>query len=347
MDDSFSMLYLGVAKVKEKCLIIAEAGVNHNGDINVAKKLCLAAKEAGADVVKFQTWVTEKIITPNVKQADYQAENTGNTQSQFDMLKALELSYNDFREIKAYCDDIGIIFASTADEPDSLDFLVDLGVPFIKIGSGEIGNIPYLRYMGTKKKPVILSTGMSSLGDVEISLRALRDGGATDITLLHCTTSYPCPYDAVNLKAMDTLKNAFAVEVGFSDHTEGIETSIAAVARGARVIEKHFTLDRNMEGPDHKASMEPNEFKAMVNAIRNVEVVLGNGIKSPTAAEREISAVVLKRIVARKDIAKGQIIREEDICVKRNDLGLPANVWDLVLGSIAHKDYKKNEGIEL
>ena len=336
-----------MAEVKEKCLIIAEAGVNHNGNINIAKKLCLAAKEAGADVVKFQTWVTEKIITPNVKQADYQAENTGNTQSQFDMLKALELSYDEFREIKRYCDEIGIVFASTADEPDSLDFLVALGIPFIKIGSGEIGNIPYLRYMGTKKNPVILSTGMSSLGDVEISLRALRDGGATDITLLHCTTSYPCPYDDVNLKAMDTLRNAFGIEVGFSDHTEGIEAAIAAVARGARVIEKHFTLDRNMEGPDHKASTEPNEFKAMVSAIRNVESALGNGIKQPTCAEKEISQVVLKRIVACRDIAKGQVIREEDICVKRNDVGLPANTWDMVLGSISHRDYKKDEGIEL
>lgn len=333
--------------MKEKCLIIAEAGVNHNGDINIAKKLCLAAKEAGADVVKFQTWVTEKIITPNVKQADYQAENTGNTQSQFDMLKALELSYDDYREIKRYCEEIGIVFASTADEPDSLDFLVDLGIPFIKIGSGEIGNIPYLRYMGSKKMPVILSTGMGSLGDVELSIKALRDGGATDITLLHCTTSYPCPYEDVNLKAMDTLKSAFGTVVGFSDHTEGIEMAIAAVARGAKIIEKHFTLDRSMEGPDHKASTEPDEFKTMVNAIRNVEVALGNGIKSPTAAEREISKVVLKRIVARKDIAKGQFIHEDDICVKRNDVGLPANVWDLVLGSIAHKNYKKDEGIEL
>lgn len=333
--------------MKEKCLIIAEAGVNHNGDINIAKKLCLAAKEAGADVVKFQTWVTEKIITPNVKQADYQAENTGNTQSQFDMLKALELSYDDFREIKRYCEEIGIVFASTADEPDSLDFLVDLGIPFIKIGSGEIGNIPYLRYMGAKKMPVILSTGMGSLGDVELSIKALRDGGATDITLLHCTTSYPCPYTDVNLKAMDTLKNAFGVEVGFSDHTVGIEVAIAAVARGAKVIEKHFTLDRSMEGPDHKASTEPDEFKTMVSAIRNVEVALGNGIKSPTEAEQEISKVVLKRIVARKDIAKGQVIHEDDICVKRNDVGLPANAWDMILGCKANKDYKKDEGIEL
>ena len=237
--------------------IIAEAGVNHNGDVAIAKKLCMAAKKAGADIVKFQTWITEKIITQNVKQADYQSENTGSNQSQFDMLKKLELSYDDFREIKKYCDEIGIIFASTADEQDSLDFLVDLGIPFIKIGSGDIGNIPYLRYMGTKKMPVILSTGMSTLGDVEISIQALREGGAKNIKLLHCTTNYPCPYNDVNLKAMDTLRTAFGLDVGYSDHTEGIEVAIAAVARGATIIEKHFTLDKNMDGPDHKASMEP------------------------------------------------------------------------------------------
>ena len=202
--------------------IIAEAGVNHNGRLDLAKELCLAAKNAGADCVKFQTWQTEKIITRSVAQADYQADNTGRAESQFDMLKRLELSYDDFRAVKAYCDEIGIQFASTADEADSLDFLLTLGIPFIKIGSGEIGNIPYLRYMGSKKKPVLLSTGMSSLADVELSLEALRQGGAEDITLLHCTTSYPCPYDRVNLRAMDTLRAAFGLPVGYSDHTEGI-----------------------------------------------------------------------------------------------------------------------------
>lgn len=201
--------------------IIAEAGVNHNGRLDLARELCLAAKNAGADCVKFQTWQTEKIITRSVAQADYQADNTGRTESQFDMLKRLELSYDDFRAVKAYCDEIGIQFASTADEADSLDFLLTLGIPFIKIGSGEIGNIPYLRYMGSKKKPVLLSTGMSSLADVELSLEALRQGGAEDITLLHCTTSYPCPYDRVNLRAMDTLRAAFGLPVGYSDHTEG------------------------------------------------------------------------------------------------------------------------------
>ena len=331
----------------ERVLIIAEAGVNHNGDVELAKKLCLAAKDAGADVVKFQTWITDRIITKTVEQAGYQIENTGNCQSQYDMLKKLELSFADFKRIKAYCDEIGIVFASTADEIESLDFLLELGIPFIKLGSGEIGNIPYLRYVGSQKSRVILSTGMSTLGDIETSLQALKDGGANEIVLLHCTTNYPCPFDSVNLKAMDTLRNAFGLEVGYSDHTEGIEVAVAAVARGAKVIEKHFTLDKNMEGPDHKASTEPDEFKAMVDAIRHIEVALGSGLKQPTANEQEISKVVLKRIVAKKDIQAGNIITENDICVKRNDVGLSASNWDVVIGSVAHKDYHVDEGIEL
>ena len=327
--------------------VIAEAGVNHNGDVNIAKKLCLAAKEAGANAIKFQTWVTEKIITKNVKQASYQMKNTRNENSQFAMLKPLELSYNEFREVKAYCDNIDIQFVSTADEKDSLDFLIEIGIPFIKVGSGDIGNISYLRYIGTKHMPVILSTGMSSLADVEFSVRALRDGGAADIVLLHCTTNYPCPYDSVNLYAMDALRNAFGLPVGYSDHTIGIEVSIAAVARGAQVIEKHFTLDRSMEGPDHLASTEPKEFKKMVEAIRNVEKAFGTGIKEPTIGEREISKVVLKRIVARKPISAGMMIKEDDICVKRNNTGLPASAWDIVVGTKARKNFAADEGIEI
>lgn len=327
--------------------IIAEAGVNHNGSLELAKKLCLAAKEAGADAVKFQTWITDKIITKSVKQADYQAENTGNNQSQYDMLKTLELSYDDFKKIKNYCDEIEIQFASTADEQDSLDFLVNLGIPFIKVGSGDIGNISYLRYIGSKKRPVILSTGMSTLADVEVSIKALKDGGAEDISLLHCTTNYPCPYDSVNLKAMDTLRTAFGMEIGYSDHTIGIEVPVAAVARGAKIIEKHFTLDRNMEGPDHLASTEPGEFKKMVDAIRNIEKAIGTGIKTPTAEEQEISKVVLKRIVASKHINEGDLITEDAICVKRNETGLPASAWDIIVGTRARKLIKTDEGIEI
>lgn len=331
----------------DKCLIIAEAGVNHNGDLNTALRLCDAAKEAGADVVKFQTWKTEAIITKTVAQADYQQENTGVQESQFDMLKRLELSYDDFRKIKEYCDSIGILFASTADDPESLDFLVSIGIPFIKVGSGEIGNVSYLRYMGSKKLPVILSTGMSSLADIDISIQALREGGATDITLLHCTTSYPCVFENVNLSAMNTIRDAFKLPVGYSDHTLGSTVAIAAVAMGAKVVEKHFTLDKNMEGPDHKASSTPEDFKEYVKSIRDIEKAMGSGEKVPTKGEREISKVVLKRIVARRPIAKNQVITENDICVKRNDVGLPCNKWDIIVGTRARRDFVVDEGIDL
>lgn len=330
-----------------RCYIIAEAGVNHNGSVELAKELCLAAKNSGADAVKFQTWITEKIITKTVKQADYQIENTGNNESQYDMLKKLELSFDQFREIKIYCDEIGIEFASTADENESLDFLINLGIPFVKIGSGDIGNISFLRYVGSKKLPVILSTGMSTLSDVEKSLTALREGGATDITILHCTTNYPCPYESVNLRAMDTLKHAFGLDVGYSDHTVGVEIPVSAVARGAKVIEKHFTLDCNMEGPDHLASTEPDEFKKMVDSIRNVEKALGTGLKEPTAAERDISKVVLKRIVANKLINEGDIITEDSIAVKRSENGLPASAWDIIVGTKARRTFTVDEGIEI
>lgn len=331
----------------KQTLIIAEAGVNHNGSIEIAKKLCLKAKEAGADVIKFQTWITEKIITRSVKQAEYQARNMGVIQSQFDMLKQLELSFEQFAEIKKYCDEIDIMFASTADETESLDFLIDLGIPFIKIGSGDVGNIPFLRYVGGKKLPVLLSTGMSSLAEIEISLNALKGNGAKDITLLHCTTSYPCPFDSVNLRAMTTLANAFGTTVGYSDHTEGIEVPIAAVAQGAKVIEKHFTLDKDMEGPDHVASCEPEEFKAMVKAIRNVEMAFGNAKKEITDIEKEIVNVVKKRIVAKKDIMMGDTISEEDVCIKRSKSGVACDHWDLIIGTKARKDFGIDEGITI
>ncbi len=330
----------------ERCLIIAEAGVNHNGRLDLALKLCDAAKEAGADVVKFQTWQTEKLITKEVKQAEYQTANTGKSESQFDMLKRLELSQSDFRKIKEHCDSIGITFASTADEPDSLDFLVDLGIPFIKIGSGEICNIPYLRYMGSKGLPIILSTGMSTIEEVSDSIEAIRSGGAKDITLLHCTTNYPCPPDEVNLLAMDTLRKRFELPVGYSDHTKGIEASLAAVAMGAKVIEKHFTLDCGMDGPDHVASTEPKEFKEMVDSIRKVEKCLGSGVKAPTESEVSIKSVVTKRIVARCSIAEGDMLSESNLCVKRSDTGLKAREWDSIIGTKAKRNYTEDEGID-
>lgn len=332
---------------KERCLIIAEAGVNHNGKLELALKLCDEAKRSGADIVKFQTWKTENIITRNVAQADYQATNTGVTESQFDMLKKLELSYRDFEKIKKHCDEIGIVFSSTADDAESLDFLIDLGIPFIKIGSGEIGNIPYLRYMGKKKMPVIMSTGMSTLADIDISLRELKQSGATEVTLLHCTTNYPCACSDVNLRAMLTMKNAFHVPVGYSDHTLGNNVAVAAVSLGACVIEKHFTLDCSMEGPDHAASTSPKDFAAFVRAIRDTELLLGNGIKEPTMAEKEISKVVTKRVLAAKNIKAGNLFTEENICVKRNDVGEKALYWDRILGTKAKKDYQIDEGILL
>jgi len=329
------------------CLIIAEAGVNHNGRLDLALKLCDKAKEIGADVVKFQAWKTEKIITQNVDQAEYQTKNTGVNESQFDMLKKLELSYDDFRKIKKHCDDIGIIFSSTSDEEDSLDFLLELGIPFIKIGSGDIGNVPYLRYMGAKKMPIILSTGMCTMDDVRFSLNILKESGATDITILHCTTNYPCPFEDVNLNAMLSLKKEFNADVGFSDHTIGLEASLSAVALGATVIEKHFTLDCNMDGPDHAASTPPDEFKKLITSIRNVEKLLGDGVKQPTKAEKEISKVVLKRIVAKKPINKGEVFSNDNLTVKRNDLGAPALLWDSVIGKIATKNYDYDQGVDV
>lgn len=334
-------------KQREKCIVIAEAGVNHNGDVSLALKLCDAAKKAGADVVKFQTWITEDIITHDVKQAEYQAKNTGVRESQFDMLKRLELSFDDFRTIKQYCDEIGIVFSSTADDRKSLDFLIDLGIPFIKVSSGDIGNVSFLRYMGSKNLPIIISTGMSTVDDVRLSIRALRDGGAKDITILHCTTNYPCPYDQVNLNAMLTLQREFGCDIGYSDHTIGCQIPWAAVAMGASVIEKHFTLDRTMDGPDQLASTEPQEFRQMVDGIRIIENALGNGTKRPTDSEIEIAKVVTKRIVASTSIKKGSVITDDMVMIKRNDIGEHARAWDYVIGTTAIRDFAVDEGIVL
>lgn len=327
--------------------IIAEAGVNHNGRLDLALQLCDAAKQAGVDAVKFQTWKTELIVSKETEMADYQKENIGNNESQFDMLKKLELSYDDFNTIKSYCDKIGIQFLSTADESESLDFLCSIGIPFIKLGSGDINNIPYLRYIGRKRMPVIISTGMSTMKDVSLAYETLQEAGAKDITVLHCTTNYPCPMNEVNLNAMLTIKNALKCKVGYSDHTMGIEIPIAAVALGAEVIEKHFTLDRNMEGPDHPASLEPEELAEMVRQIRHIEEALGNGFKEPNESERKISKVVLKSIVAKQDIQKGEILTENNLAIKRTNKGLSAAYWDLIIGTRAKTDYKTDEPIIL
>ena len=327
--------------------IIAEAGVNHNGRLDLALQLCDAAKEAGVDAIKFQTWKTELIISKNTEMADYQKKNLGNDDSQYDMLKKLELSYDNFRLIKDYCDNIGIQFLSTADETESLDFLCELGMPLIKLGSGEITNIPYLRYCAKKNMPLIISTGMCNLSDVATAFDVLIEAGAKDITLLHCTTNYPCPKDEVNLRAMQTMKEAFKCKVGYSDHTMGTEIPIAAVAMGAEIIEKHFTLDRNMEGPDHKASLEPQELKYMVDCIRNIEVALGDGIKKPNASEVEISKVVLKSIVAKAPVKKGDTLTSDNLAIKRAGSGIPATYWDIIIGTKALRDFDIDEPITI
>ena len=327
--------------------IIAEAGVNHNGKLDLALKLCDAAKEAGVDAVKFQTWKTENIVTAQARQAAYQTENTGVEESQYDMLKGLELSYDHFRTIQDYCKRIGIGFLSTPDEEESLEFLVSLGLPFIKVGSGEVTNIPYLRKIGSCKKPVILSTGMSNIAQVALAYDTLLQAGADGVSLLHCTTNYPCPYNEVNLKAMITLREAFKCTVGYSDHTMGTEVPVAAVAMGAQIIEKHFTLDKNMEGPDHKASLEPAELKLMVRQIRNIEVALGDGIKRPNKSEAENAMVVQKSILAKRPIKKGEILTEDILTVKRAGKGISASLWDSVIGAPAIKDFEIDELIKL
>lgn len=327
--------------------IIAEAGVNHNGQLDLAIKLCDAAKEAGVDAVKFQTWKTENIVTAQARQAAYQTENTGVEESQYDMLKKLELSYDHFRYIQDYCKKIGIDFLSTPDEEESLGFLVNLGLPLIKVGSGEVTNIPYLRKIGSQKKPVILSTGMSNLAQVAIAYDTLLTAGALSVALLHCTTNYPCPVDEVNLKAMCTLRDAFKCQVGYSDHTMGLEVPVAAVALGAEIIEKHFTLDRTMEGPDHKASLEPAELKLMVQQIRNIEAALGDGIKRPNKSESENAKVVQKSILAKRPIKKDEVLTEDNLVAKRAGSGISSVYWDVIVGTKALHDYDIDEPIKL
>lgn len=330
-----------------KTYIIAEAGVNHNGRLDLALKLCDAAKECGVDAIKFQTWKTELIIAEGTKMAEYQKNNLNTEESQFDMLKKLELSYDQFTTIKEYCNKIGIQFLSTADETESLDFLCKLGIPFIKLGSGDINNVPYLRYVAGKGIPVILSTGMSSMKDVVFAYDTLKEAGADDITVLHCTTNYPCPMNEVNLRSMITIKDTLKCRVGYSDHTMGTEVPVAAVALGAEVIEKHFTLDCNMEGPDHPASLEPHELKEMVRQIRNIETALGNGIKEPNKSERKISSVVLKKILAKKKIRKGEILSADNLTIKRAESGISAEYWDLIVDTEARYDYNIDEPIRL
>jgi N,N'-diacetyllegionaminate synthase len=335
--------------MENKIFIIAEAGVNHNGNIEIAKKMIEVAKQCGADAVKFQTFKTEEVISKHAPKAEYQKLNTGETKSQLEMVKKLELSFEDFIELKEYCDKVGIMFLSTPFDFQSIEFLHSLGLEIFKIPSGEITNLPYLEKIGKLRKKIILSTGMADLGEIEDALDILISNGTEreNITLLHCNTEYPTPYEDVNLLAMITIREAFKVKVGYSDHTLGIEVPIAAAALGASIIEKHFTLDKNMEGPDHRASLEPYELKAMIDAIRNIEKALGNGIKKPSKSEIKNRDIVRKSIVAKRNIRKGEIFTEDNITVKRPGIGISPMRWNEVLGKNAIKDFKEDDIIEI
>lgn len=331
----------------KKVFVIAEAGDNHNGNFELALQLIDKAVEAGADCVKFQTFVTEEMMAVTAQKADYQKAQTDSDENQFDMVKKLELSFDDFRKIKAYCEEKGIMFLSTPFDTISVEFLESLGIPFWKIPSGEINNLPYLIKIAQSGKDVILSTGMATVEEIAEAIRVLNEHGAGKITLLHCNTEYPTPYEDVNLLAMKALEEQFQVEVGYSDHTLGIEVAIAAVAMGAVVIEKHFTLDKTMEGPDHQASLEPDELKQMIQSIRNIEVSMGDGHKKPSTSERKNIVIARKSIVARRPIAEGEVFTEENLAIKRPGDGMSPMRWFEVIGKVAPKNYEKDEQIAL
>ena len=327
--------------------IIAEAGVNHNGSLELAKNLVDKAKEAGADCVKFQTFKANKIVSKNAAKADYQKKQTESSESQHEMLKKLELSFDYFIELNNYCKEIGIEFLSTAFDFESIDFLNQLGMQVWKIPSGEITNLPYLIKIAKLNKKVILSTGMSTMREIEDAVNILKDHGASELIILHCTTEYPTPYEDANLNAMLAIKERFGYEVGYSDHTMGIEVPIAAVALGAKVIEKHFTLDRTMDGPDHKASLEPSELKTMVDAIRNIELSMGTGIKEPADSEKKNIAIARKSIVANQSIKKGDILTETNLTVKRPGDGISPMKWFEIIGTKAIRNFEEDELIEI
>ena len=332
-----------------RILIIAEAGVNHNGDLDLAKKLIDAAAEAGADLVKFQTFNADRLVTSNAKKAAYQAQATDSSEYQHEMLRRLELTPGMHKEIIAHCANRKIGFFSTAFDIESADLLVSYGQKQFKIPSGEITNLPYLRHIGRLGRPVILSTGMATIEEIRSALQILEKSGTpkNSITVLHCTTEYPTPMPEVNLRAMLAIRDNFGVKVGYSDHTLGIEVAIAAVAMGATVIEKHFTLDRNLPGPDHKASLEPSELKSMVAAIRNIEVALGDGIKRPTPSETKNIPVVRKSIIASKAIQAGEIFKNENLTTKRPGTGISPMRFDEVLGMKSRRDFAEGDLIEL
>lgn len=331
-------------------LIIAEAGVNHNGSMEIAKQLVDAAVEAGVDIIKFQTFKAEKLVSKTAKQAEYQKKNIGDgNDSQYEMLKKLELSEENHEELIAYCKEKGIRFWSTAFDFESMDYLHSLGLGLWKIPSGEITNYPFIRKIASYGEDVIMSTGMCEMMDIQNAMDVLLRYGIRkeQITLLHCNTQYPTPFQDVNLNAIASIKHEFDIQVGYSDHTSGIEVPIAAVALGAKVIEKHFTIDRNLPGPDHKASLEPHELKAMVSAIRHIEQALGDGIKRVSDSEKANISVARKSIVAACPIKRGEQLTEENLTVKRPGIGLSPMLWDNVIGTVAIKDYEEEDLIQL
>lgn len=330
-------------------IIIAEAGVNHNGNYEMALRMVDEAKRAGADYVKFQTAKPELVISTFAPKAEYQKETTGDGESQLEMCKAIHLPLTDYKPLKDYCDKVGIGFMSTPFDLVSIDVLEPLDMDYYKIPSGEITNLPYLRKIAAKGRPVIMSTGMSELPEIEAAIKVLEDGGLKreQIILLHCNTQYPTPMADVNLRAMLDIRDSLHVRVGYSDHTQGIEVPIAAVAMGAEVIEKHFTLDKTLPGPDHKASLEPQELKAMVDAIRNIEQALGDGHKHVSDSERPNIIVARKSIVAARDIKKGEILTDDNITVKRPGNGVSPMLWDEVIGTPAKRDFAYDELIEI
>ncbi len=328
--------------------IIAEAGVNHNGSVELAKKLIDVASDAGADAVKFQTFKAEKLVSKNAQKAEYQKETTGIGESQFAMIKKLELDLDTHKELMKYCKEREIIFLSTPFDLESITMLNDLGLQIFKIPSGEITNLPYLCAVGALKKEVILSTGMATMDEVGAAFSVLVEAGTSkkNITILHANTMYPTPMEDVNLRAMPNIGKTFDVAFGYSDHTLGIEVDIAAVAMGASVIEKHFTLDKTMQGPDHKASLEPDELKVMVQGIRNIELALGSEVKQPSPSEMPNMQVARKSIVTTRSIKKGELFSEENLTVKRPGNGISPMLWDEVMGTIAQRDYEEDELIE-
>ncbi|WP_428898273.1 N(,)N'-diacetyllegionaminate synthase [Parelusimicrobium proximum] len=331
----------------KRVYIIAEAGVNHNGDIKNAFKLIDAAKEAGADAVKFQTFKAEKLVSASADKAEYQKKNTNSDGGQLEMLKKLELSYGDFKELKKYCDAKGIEFLSTPFDEESGDFLISIGMDKIKISSGDMTNKFYLEWAASKNLPVILSTGMSDMSEVREAAAVLTKTLAKDkITLLHCSTEYPAPYGDVNLRAMESMRRELGVSVGYSDHTEGIEVSVAAAALGAEVIEKHFTLDKTMDGPDHKASLEPHELKALVSAVRHIEAALGNGVKEPSPSEIKNIKIARKSIHTIRDLKKGDVIARKDITAKRPADGVSPMKADDVIGKTLAKDLPADTAVK-